>query len=102
MTTIVVLYNLQPGVSWEDYEQWAKEKDIPTVRSLPSVAEFRVLRMGNLLGSDTPSPYRYCEIIEVKDMDAFFSDVSTEAVQEGAKVFSGFADAPQFIVANAL
>lgn len=100
MTTIVVLYNLKPGVSWEDYEAWAREKDLPTVRSLGSVADFRVLRMGNLLGTETPSPYRYCELIEVKDMEAFFSDISTEAVQEGAKVFGGFADAPQFIVAN--
>jgi hypothetical protein len=100
MTTIVVLYNLKPGVSGEDYEHWAREKDIPTVRSLASVGDFRVLRMGNLLGTDTPSPFHYCELIEVKDMDAFFADISTEAVQAGAREFGGFADAPQFIVAN--
>lgn len=100
MTTIVVLFNLKPGASFADYEQWARAKDIPTVRSLGSVADFRVLKMGNLLGTETPSPYQYCELIEVKDMDAFFADLGNEAVQEGAKVFNSFADSPLFIVSN--
>lgn len=83
-----------------DYEAWAKSKDIPTVKSLDSVADFRVLKMGNLLGSETASPYQYCELIEVKDMDAFFADLGSEAVQAGAKVFNEFVENPLFIVAN--
>ncbi len=100
MPTIVVLFNLKPGASIADYEQWAKEKDIPTVQQLPSVSDFRVLKMGNLLGSETASPYQYCELIEVQDMDTFFADLGGAAVQEGAKVFGTFAENPLFIVSN--
>jgi hypothetical protein len=100
MSTIVVLFNLKAGASISDYETWAKAKDIPTVKSLQSVSDFRVMKMGNLLGSETASPYQYCEMIEVKDMDAFFADLGREDVQAGAKAFGEFADNPMFIVAN--
>jgi hypothetical protein len=100
MSTIVVLYNLKPGASAADYEAWAKSKDIPTVQSLNSVKDFRVIKMGNLLGSETASPYQYGELIEVPDMNAFFADLGSDAVQAGAKVFNEFADNPLFIVAN--
>lgn len=100
MPTIVVLFNLKPTASTADYEAWAKANDIPTVKSLGSVADFRVLKMGNLLGSETASPYQYCELIEVKDMNALFADLGNEAVQAGAKVFNEFAENPLFIVAN--
>jgi REDY-like protein HapK len=100
MSTIIVLFNLKPTASVSDYEVWAKSKDIPTVKSLGSVADFRILKMNNLLGSDTASPYQYCELIEVPDMNAFFADLGNEAVQAGAKVFNEFAENPLFIVAN--
>lgn len=102
MPTIVVLFNLKSTANISDYETWAKTKDIPTVKSLNSVADFRVMKMGNLLGSETASPYQYCEIIEVPDMNAFFADLGSEAVQAGAKAFNEFADNPMFIVANNL
>jgi hypothetical protein len=102
MPTIVVLFNLKSGAVAADYEAWAKAKDMPTVSALDSVSQFRVLKMGNLLGSDTASPYQYAEMIEVPDMDAFFSDLGNEAVQAGAKTFNEFADNPLFIVANDL
>jgi REDY-like protein HapK len=100
MPTIVVLFNLKHGASVSDYEAWAKAKDIPKVKSLDSVNDFRVMKMGNLLGSETASPYQYCELIEVPDLNAFFADLSNEAVQAGAKVFNEFAENPLFIVAN--
>ena len=100
MATIVVLFNHKPGASVSEYEQWARDRDIPKVRSLGSVSDFRVLKMGNLLGTETASPYQYCELIEVPDMDAFFADLGREDVQEGAKAFGSFADNPMFIVSN--
>jgi hypothetical protein len=102
MPTIVVLFNLKPGASVADYEAWAKIKDIPTVKSLSSVADFRVLKMENLLGTETASPYQYCELIEVPDINTFFADLNNEAVQAGAKVFNEFAENPLFIVAEGL
>lgn len=102
MATIVVLFNLKPNASVSDYEAWAKAKDLPTVNSLDSVKEFRILKMGKLLGSENPSPYQYCELIEVPNMEAFFADLGKEAIQAGAKQFSEFAENPIFIVANEL
>lgn len=102
MPTIVVLFNLKSTASIADYEAWAKAMDIPTVKSLSSVKDFKVMKMGNLLGSETASPYQYCELIEVADMNAFFADLGNEAVQAGAKQFNEFADNPLFIVANEL
>jgi REDY-like protein HapK len=100
MPTIVVLFNLKKGATVSDYETWAKAKDIPTVKSLGSVNDFRIMKMDNLLGSDAASPYQYCELIEVQDMEAFFADLGNEAVQAGAKVFNEFAESPFFIVSN--
>lgn len=102
MTSILVLFNLKPDAFISDYENWAKAKDIPLVKSLSSVNDFKVFKMGNLLGSENKSPYQYAEIIEVKNMDDFFADLSNEAVQAGAKQFNEFADNPLFIVANQL
>ncbi|MCX8019055.1 MAG: hypothetical protein N2747_01010 [Chitinophagaceae bacterium] len=98
MATILVLYNLKPDASAEAYEKWAKEKDIPNVNALQSVQQFKVVKMKNLLGSDTPAPYQYAEIIEVNDMDLFFKEIQSETIQQGAKEFNGFADNPSFIV----
>jgi hypothetical protein len=100
MPTIVVLFNLKAGASTADYEAWAKAKDIPTVKSLKAVSDFKVLKMGNLLGTETSSPYQYCELIEVNDMDKFFVELSREDVQAGAKAFNEFAENPLFINAT--
>lgn len=103
MQTIVVLFNLKPGVSREEYEAWARDSDLPVVNGLPSVEKFEVLRAGGLLVGDGPSPYQYVEIIRVPDMDAFLADLSDPAAQAGAAQFQQrYADNPLFILASAL
>ncbi len=84
---IIVLFNLKPDVTPADYEDWARTRDIPGVRSLPSVDDFTVLRTTGLLGSEAKAPYDYVEIIEVADMDGFWTDVATEASQAIAQEF---------------
>ena len=44
MTTIVVLFNLLPGVDAGEYEAWARDVDMPNVRRLPGCSGFNVLR----------------------------------------------------------
>ncbi len=100
MPTVLVLFNLKAEASIADFEQWAKEKDIPTVKSLGSINDFRVLKLGMILGSDKQAPYQYAELIEIKNMEAFFVDLGAEAVQAGAKQFNEFADSPLFILAD--
>jgi hypothetical protein len=93
---IVVLFNLKPGKSKADYEEWARSTDLPIVNALPSIEGFRVFEATGLLGSDALPPYAYVEIIDVADMDRFGTDVATETMQRVAAEFNAWAD-PLFL-----
>ena len=99
---LIVLFNLKPGVSVADYDKWAKTRDIPIVRSLPSVDDFQVYRTTGLLGSSEPAPYAYIEIIDVPDMDGFGKDIASASMQANMAEFDGLADAPAIILTDAL
>ena len=49
MQTVIVLFNLKPGVDREAYETWARSSDLPVVNGLPSVDKFEVLMASGLL-----------------------------------------------------
>ena len=100
MQTVIVLFNLKPGASREDYERWAREQDLPTVNALGSVERFEVLKSAGLLIGEGKPPYEYIEVIRIHDMAAFGQDVESPAVQQGAARFQEFADAPVFILAG--
>lgn len=102
MSTIVVLFNLKPGVDREAYERWARERDLPTVNALSSVERFEVLKAKGLLMSDAAPPYRYVEIIRVRDMARFGEEVASATVQQLAAEFRQFAEGPLFILTEAL
>jgi len=89
---IFALFNLKAGVSVVDYEAWARESDLPTVNALPSIESFRVFRTTGMLGSDAPPPFGYIEVLDVKDMDKFGTDVATAAMQEVAAAFQGMVE----------
>lgn len=99
---IVVLFNLKTGANQAAYERWARETDIPGVRSLGSVSGFEVYRATGLLGSSEQPPYAYMEIIDVRDMDRFGAEVASAAVQRIAAEFRQFADDPRFILTERL
>ncbi len=102
MTKIIVLFNLQSGVSRADYESWARGTDLPLVRSLRSVAGFDVLRTRGLLGSDAPPPYAYVEVIDVSDMDTFGQELGSASMEAVAREFHTFADNPVFILSESI
>jgi len=98
MSTLIVLFNLKEGQSVEDYETFAKDVDVPGVKSLNSIDDFKVYKSQALLFSDEAPPYQYFEVIDVNDMDAFGVDVQDEKVQEIAGKFQGMVDNPMFIL----
>ena len=102
MQTVVVLFNLKPGVVRAEYEAWARSSDLPVVNGLPSVDRFEVLKASGLLIGEGDSPYEYAELIRVPDMDAFFKDLSDPAAQAGAAQFQQYADNPLFILTHPL
>ena len=99
MQTVIVLFNLKPGVSVDAYESWARATDLPTVRGLPAVDGFEILRARGLLSGATAAPYRYVEILRVASAEALKRDIAaTPSMAEVARQFREFADAPVFIV----
>lgn len=99
---IVVLFNLKPGVDAAEYEDWARNTDLPGVRALRSCTDYQIYRTTGLFGSDATPPYQYIEIIDVAGMEPFLGDVGTEAIQKLAADFQRFADQPLFITTEAL
>jgi hypothetical protein len=103
VTTIVVLFNLKPGVSPDRYEAWARSTDLPIVRGLPAVHTFEVQRATGMLSGSPDVPYRYVEILRVASVEALRTNIAaTPAMAEVARQFREFADAPQFIVTEAI
>ncbi len=101
-TRIVALFNLKPGISASDYENWAKTKDIPAVNGLKSVDSFEVFRSAGLLGSQAKPPYAYVEIIDVNNMEVFGGEVSTATMQKIAGEFQAMTDDLSFILTDKL
>jgi hypothetical protein len=100
---IICLFNLKPGVSVAEYEEWAKTRDIPTVNGLASVTSFTVHKATGVFGDAAATPhFQYIEIIDITGMDAFVAEISTAEFQAAAAPFQGFADAPQFILTEDL
>jgi hypothetical protein len=100
---IICLFNLKPGVSVAEYEEWAKTRDIPTVNGLASVTSFTVHKATGVFGDPSAKPhFQYIEIIDITGMDAFVAEISTAEFQAAAAPFQGFADAPQFILTEEL
>lgn len=89
---LIVLFSLKPGVTHADYRAWALERDLPTVRGLPSIAGFDVVRTTGTMGGGD-APYDYIEIIDIADMGQFQQDVATDAMQAIAAEFATMADA---------
>ena len=101
MTSVVVVFNLKAGVDPARYEAWARQTDLPNVKALASVRDFRVLRVATLM-SGARAPYQYVEIIELHSLEALRADVKSELMQRVAAEFREFADAPQFMVTEQL
>jgi len=100
---IICLFNLREGVEVAEYEKWAKTRDLPTVNGLGSVSHFSVHKAVGVFGDDNAKPhFDYIEIIDVKGMNDFVADISTEKFQAAAAPFQGFADEPQFILTEEL
>ena len=100
MAALVVLFNLKDEAARAAYEKWAQTTDVPTVKGLASVDDFKVYRLDTLMGTETPAPYQYCEVIDVNNMGKLGEEVATQTMQRVAAEFQEFADNPTFIVSE--
>ena len=99
---IICLFNLKKGVTPAAYEAWAKGTDIPGVNALGSVERFTVHCATGVFGSDAKPSYDYIEVIDIKAMDPFMADITTEAFQRVSAAFGDYADNPEFILTDDL
>jgi len=100
MSALIVLFNLKEGVSPTAYEDWALNTDVPTVKGLASVDDFKVYQLDALMGGGGDPPFQYVEVIEINDMEGLGRDVGTDQMKKVAAEFQQFADNPIFIVSH--
>ena len=93
ITRIIAFFNLKPGVRQGDYEKWARSVDLPTVNDLPSIRRMELFKTTGLFGAEGKPPYKYVEVIDVRDMGQFGDDVATSVMQKVVQEFDGMADA---------
>lgn len=103
MAAIILKYRLKPGVTRADFEHWVRTADQPAMRSLASVSAFNTYRVtGLLIGEGQPSA-DYVEVFDLADLAAFTgTDMPGETVQAIMGQFMGFAEAPEFLLAEAV
>jgi len=99
MAKLILTYTLKPGVSREQYEQWTRTVDYPSMRGLARVKSFVNHRTTGLLIGDGRPAADYVEVFDIPDLDGFVGeDMPGAVVQEIMGAFMGFADAPEFLV----
>lgn len=103
MAQLILVYSLKEGVSPADFEAWVKTVDQPAMRGLTRVTRFDTYRVtGLLMGEGAPS-CQYVELFEISDLAGFTSeDMPGETVQAVMGSFMGFAEAPEFLIAEAV
>ena len=100
MSALVVLFNLKDQAAKDAYEKWAQTTDVPTVKGLNSIDDFRVYRMNAVMGSEDAPPYQYCEVIDINNMEGLGPELETETMKRVAGEFQAFADNPIFMVSD--
>lgn len=101
MAKIILTYKLKPGTTKEDFENWVRTTDYPTMRGLKRVASFTNNRVRGLLMGEGEAGMDYIEVFDVPDLDGFTGEDMPGAVVQGIMGdFMGRVDDVKFIVAD--
>lgn len=75
MVRIFTMYNLEPGASAKDYEDYVRRTYIPTVKALPSVCGFNLYRsLGVPVGT---ALFSYIEVLDINSLNEYEVDMQT-------------------------
>lgn len=103
MPNLILTYKLKSGVTREQFEQWVRTVDYPAMRGLKRVQSFTTFRAQKLLVGEGAPSVDYIELFEIPDFGGFVNeDMVGPTVQSVMGQFMGFAEAPQFIVVEAV
>lgn len=73
-----VTFRLKPGVSPEEYEEWFRTVNVPAIKKMSTVGEYRVWRIVGT--AEGEAPFQILEEMEISDRESF--DAELEAVPE--------------------
>jgi REDY-like protein HapK len=74
-----VLFNLRPGVTPEQYDEWFREVNVPANDTLTTNRNYRVWRVSGVM--DGEPTFTYLEEMELDDRAAFEAEIeSSEAM----------------------
>ena len=103
MPAIIIKYRLKPGVTPAQFEDWVREEDQPAMRGLERVKAFDTYRIDGMLMGEGQLSVQYIELFDIPDLDGFNDeDMAGETVQQIMGQFMGFAEAPEFLIAQKL
>ncbi len=98
---LFIMYSLKEGVTPEQFEDWVRTTDQPSMRGLARVQSFRTYRAERLLMGEGNPGVAYIEAFAIPDLEGFVAeDMGSETVQSVMGGFMGLVDAPQFIVVS--
>src|SRR5690554_6376966 len=90
MPVVFFLNNLREGVDPKEYEQWVREHDYPTARSLKTIKSYVVNRIDGTLEGNA-SPYQYIERVEITDLAAYQEELLTgKGMEEFSQQWSSY------------
>jgi hypothetical protein len=103
MSAVIISYRLKQGVSPADFEHWVRTVDQPTLRGFARVKAFDTFRVERLLMGEGEPSVGYVELFHIPDLDGFMAEEMAGAKMQAIMAqFSGFAEAPEFMVAEKL
>ncbi len=98
---LILLYSLKDGVSRDDFHNWVRTVDYPTMRGLARVESFKTFESKKLLMGEGEPSVGYVEVFDIPDLDGFMAeDLGGDTVQGVMGQFMGFAEAPEFIISE--
>jgi hypothetical protein len=101
MKQIIILYNLKPEVTSDQFEDWVRTVDQPNMRGLARVSRFRTFRTEALLMGEGRPSVQYVEVFDITDLEGFTgTDMPSEVVQMVMGSFMGLVQDPQFMIAS--
>ena len=101
MTYLILRYNLKDGVTAEQFEDWVRTTDQPTMRGLQRVAAFDTFRVTGLLIGEGAPAQQYVELFEITDLAGFGKeDMPGDIVQGIMGQFMGLVENPEFCIAE--
>jgi hypothetical protein len=95
--TMIVLVNLNEGVTPEEYEGWLQERYVPAILNLASVDAWRGYRVGGLPESGGDPPYEYVVSVRINELEQLGRDMESEQVQRLLGELGHYAEVTQLM-----